>query len=349
MSKPVVLRLGGIRYAQKAWEELAKIANVITVDSSMTRAQFLAECQDPSSQISKAQVITRTFPSARQTGRFDAELAKALPDSVVAICHNGAGYDQIDPYPLMERKIQISNVPELVNNSTADTHVFLLLGALRNFEQGSRLMRAGQWPTSGAAAGASVGNDPEGKTVGILGLGGIGRAIVERLKPFGFKKFIYHNRNKLSADLENGCIYVSFDDLLQQSDILSINIPLNPHTRHKINQEAIDKMKDGVVLVNTARGAVIDESALINGLKSGKIKSAGLDVYEHEPSVPQELLSLPNVIGVPHMGTHTVETIKKMEEFVVENVKAMISEGKVLAPIPEMKNEPWIGESKPLA
>ncbi|CDO92752.1 unnamed protein product [Kluyveromyces dobzhanskii CBS 2104] len=348
MSKPVVVRLGQVKYAQKAWEELAKIAQVVPVDPSVTRAQFLSLCEDPESPISKAEVLTRTFPSVQNTGRFDAELAKKLPESVVAVCHNGAGYDQIDPSPFNQRHIQISNVPELVNNSTADTHVFLLLGALRNFEYGRRLMIEGKWPSSGAAAGAPVGNDPEGKVVGVLGLGGIGRAIVERLKPFGFKKFIYHNRSRLSPDLENGCEYVSFDELLAQSDVVSINIPLNSATKHKINEAAIEKMKDGVVIVNTARGAVIDESALISALKSGKVRAAGLDVYEHEPQVPQELLDLPNVVGVPHMGTHSVETIQKMEEFVVENVKSVIKSGKVLSIIPELKKEEWIKDSKPL-
>ena len=103
-----------------------------------------------------------------------------------------------------------------------------------------------------------------------------------------------------------------------------------------------------MVVVNTARGAVIDEKVFIEALKSGKIRSAGLDVYENEPNVPQELLDLPNVVGVPHMGTHTVETIKKMEEFVVENVKSVINSGKVLTIIPELKNESWVDEHKPL-
>lgn len=348
MSKPVVLRLGAVKYAQEAWEKLAKIADVVTIEDSTTRPEFLKMCQDPNSAVSKAQIVSRTFASVQQTGRFDKELAQKLPSSVVAVCHNGAGYDQIDTSDFADRKIQVSNVPELVNNATADTHVFLMLGALRNFEYGRRLMLENKWPSGGAAAGAPVGHDPEGKVVGVLGLGGIGRAIVERLKPFGFKKFIYHNRNRLSPELENGCEYVSFEQLLEQSDVVSINIPLNAKTRHIIDEAAISKMKDGVVIVNTARGAVIDEKALVAALKNGKVRSAGLDVYEHEPQVPQELLDLPNVCGVPHMGTHSVETIKIMEEFVVENVKSVINSGKVLSIVPEMKNDAWAKDQKPL-
>lgn len=152
MSKPVVLRLGAVKYAQEAWEKLAKIADVVTIEDSTTRPEFLKMCQDPNSAVSKAQIVSRTFASVQQTGRFDKELAQKLPSSVVAVCHNGAGYDQIDTSDFADRKIQVSNVPELVNNATADTHVFLMLGALRNFEYGRRLMLENKWPSGGAAA-----------------------------------------------------------------------------------------------------------------------------------------------------------------------------------------------------
>lgn len=345
--KPVVLRLGKVAYAGEAWKNLAKIANVITIPEETTREQFLKELKDPQSQLSKTQIITRTFASVKQTGRFDEEIAKNLPKSVVAVCHLGAGYDQIDTKFFNDRKVQVTNVPEIVNDATADTHVYLLLGALRNFEYGNRTLLAGKWPSAGAAGGAPVGNDPEGKVVGVLGLGGIGRTVVQRLKPFGFAKFIYHNRSRLSPELENGCEYVSFEELLAQSDIISVNIPLNGNTRHILNKAAFEKMKDGVVVVNTARGAVIDESALIEALKSGKVRSAGLDVFEQEPQVPQELLDMPQVLGLPHMGTNTYETIKHMEEFIVENVEAVIKTGKGLTIVPELKGESWIEESKP--
>lgn len=348
-AKPVVLRLGKVAYASEAWRNLTKIANVVTIPETTTRDQFLQALKDPKSDISKAQIITRTFASVKQTGRFDEELAKSLPSSVVAVCHLGAGYDQIDTKFFKEKKIQVTNVPELVNDSTADTHVYLLLGALRNFEYGNRSLLAGKWPSAGAAGGAPVGNDPEGKVVGVLGMGGIGRTVVKRLKPFGFSKFIYHNRRRLSPELENGCEYVSFDELLAQSDIISVNIPLNGNTRHMLDSAAFEKMKDGVVVVNTARGAVIDEAALIKALKSGKVRSAGLDVFEHEPQVPQELLDMPQVLGLPHMGTNTFETIKHMEEFIVENVEAIIKSGKGLTIVPELQGESWIEQSKPLA
>lgn len=347
MSKPVVLRLGNVKFAQEAWQQFSKEVEVIELDPSVTREQFLKDLKDPSSPLARTTVITRTFHSVEQTGRFDKEIADGLPESVVAVCHTGAGYDQIDVKYFSDRKIQVSNVPDIVNNATADVHVFLLLGALRNFEYGNRSLLKGEWPARGAGAGAPFGHDPDGKVVGVLGLGGIGRAVVERLKPFGFKKFIYHNRNRLSPELENGCEHVSFDELLAQSDVISVNIPLNANTRHIIDSVAIDKMKEGVVIVNTARGAVIDENSLITGLQSRKIRSVGLDVFEQEPEVPRELIDMPQVVALPHMGTYSVETLKRMEEHVIDNAKSAIQIGKVISLVPELKDEKWIEKSKP--
>lgn len=335
MSKPIVLRLGDVSFAQQAWKQLETIAHVI-VDDSKDRADFLQKLRG---EYKDVQYITRTFGSAAQTGLFDAELISQLPKSVISISHNGAGYDQVDPYALAERGIQLSNVPSLVDDSTADTHVFLLLGALRNFGDGHHRLLEGQWPANPKAAGVPVARDPVGKTVGIVGLGGIGRNILKKLKPFGFGKYIYYNRNRLSPEEENGAEYVTFDELLAQSDIISINVPLNKNTKHLFNKEVFAKVKKGVVLVNTARGGVIDETAFIEALKDGTVRSAGLDVLENEPNANVELISLPNVLALPHMGTHSLETIKSMEEFVVENVENVIKTGKLISLVPEQKGK----------
>lgn len=341
MTKPIVLCLGDTLFAQEAWKNLRAIAEVVTLPDDTNREKFFDLLDDPSSKISKVSIISRTAGSVKQTGRFDKELAERLPNSVIAICHNGAGYDQIDVQYFNERHIQVSNTPNIVNNATADNHVFLLLGALRNFSYGSRNLLEGMWSRNGGGACTPYGHDPEGKTVGILGLGGIGRSIVERLKPFGFKKIIYHNRNKLPSDLENGCTYVSFDELLTQSDIISVSVPLNRNTWHLLDSNAFEKMKQGVVIVNTARGAIIDEAALIDALNSGKVRSAGLDVFEFEPQVPRELMDMKQVLLLPHMGTRCVETRQKMEEHVVHNVESVIKTGKVISIVPEIRNEEW--------
>lgn len=349
MTKPIILRLGSLTFAQPQWAEVEKIADVLTIDSSMTREKFLKELKDPESKFSKINVITRTAGSVSQTGLFDKEIADALPASVTAICHTGAGYDQIQVQYFKDRHIQVANVPDIVSNATADAHVFLLMGSLRNFAYGHHNMLAGEWKEATSAANTPFGHDPEGKIVGILGMGRIGRAISDRLRPFGFEKIIYHNRHRLPADQENGCEYVeSIDEFYKLADVISVNIPLNPHTKHLINKESFGKMKDGVVIVNTARGPIIDEKALIEALKSGKVRAAGLDVFEEEPVVPEELLRMPQVLSTPHMGTHCVETRWKMEKLVLDNAISALKTGKVKTIVPEMQGETWVDEVKPV-
>lgn len=334
MSKPQVLKLGGtgLSGSSKAkWEELSKIAEVIECTSS-NRAEFFEDLKTKYSNISH---IFRTFESILQTGRFDEELVAHLPKSVVSVSHNGAGYDQVDVTPLTERKIQLSNVTTPVEAPTADTAVFLLLLALRNFQIGHNFLTAGRWEKEGSGAAAPLGHCPEGKTLGILGMGGIGRAIRDRLKPFGFEKIVYYNRSRLLAELEKDSEYVSYDDLISKSDIIMISIPLNAKTRHSINKDVLEKMKDGVVIINTARGAIIDEKELTQFVKSGKVGAFGSDVFEHEPKVEKELYELPNVVSLPHMGTFTHEARKNMESWTVQNVIDCIETGKVKTVVPE--------------
>ncbi|EGW32874.1 uncharacterized protein SPAPADRAFT_60219 [Spathaspora passalidarum NRRL Y-27907] len=332
-NRPKVLRIGSVEFAQEKWAKLSEIADVIEC-TSRTREEFF---QDLAGKYNDIRHITRTFASVEQTGRFDEELASHIPASVVSVSHNGAGYDQIDVDPFTARGIQVSNVTEPVEGPTADTAVFLVLSCLRNYQEGHDILARGGWDEK-KCGGAKLGRSPESKVVGILGMGGIGRAIRDRLKPFGFKKIIYHNRSQLKPELEAGVEYVSYDDLLSQSDIICLSIPLNAKTRHSINKEVISKMKDGVILVNTARGAIIDEKILPELIKSGKIGSFGSDVFENEPHVSPELYELPNVVSLPHMGTHTTDAIRNMEEWVVSNVETCIQTGKVKTIVPEQYN-----------
>ncbi|RLV92991.1 Glyoxylate reductase 1 [Spathaspora sp. JA1] len=332
-SRPKVLRLGSVEFAHEKWAQLAEIAEVIQ-STSQTRQEFL---EDLSEKYNDVTHIARTFASVEQTGRFDEELASHLPHSVVSVSHNGAGYDQIDVDAFTARGVQVSNVTVPVEGPTADTAVYLVLSCLRNFQQGHNILASGGWDDK-KCGGAALGRNPESKVVGILGMGGIGRAIRDRLIPFGFKKIIYHNRSQLKSELENGAEYVSYDELLSQSDIICLSIPLNSKTRHSIDKQVIEKMKDGVIIVNTARGAIIDEAILPELIKSGKIGAFGSDVFEHEPQVSPELYSLPNVVSLPHMGTHSVDAIKNMEEWVVENVETCIKTGKVKTIVPEQYN-----------
>ena len=264
--------------------------------------------------------------------------------------------------------VRVSNVPTAVDDATADVNMFLILGALRNFNTGMNALREGKWRGQPAPP---LGHDPQGKVLGILGMGGIGRNLKKKAEAFGMK-VIYHNRRKLSDEMSAGAQYVSFDELLSTSDVVSLNLPLNvsdshfqrkmnyvliliclkKNTRHIIGKAEFNKMKDGVVVVNTARGAVMDEAALVDALDSGKVFSAGLDVFEEEPRIHPGLLSNQNVMLVPHMGTWTSEvsyisshkdiikltcqkTMLAMEEWTIGNIRMALEVGKLKSPVPE--------------
>ncbi|KAG5359362.1 Glyoxylate reductase 1 [Yarrowia sp. C11] len=326
-----VLFLDEIHDATKDYEALSKKCEIQHVDKT-TREEFLKDCKD--GKYDGFVAIYRTFTTLGKVGRFDKELCDALPSSIKAVCHYGAGYDQVDVAPFTERGIQVSNVQGAADAATALTNVYLMLGCLRNFGYAAISLREEKW-----IGDVPLGHDPDGKVLGIMGMGGIGRQVRDYVKPFGFEKIIYYNRSRLSPELEGGCEYVTLDELYAQADVISVNVPLNAATRHMINAESIAKMKDGVVIVNTARGPVIDEQALVDGLNSGKISSAGLDVYEHEPKINPGLLKNPNTLLLPHFGTFTIETHRKMEEAVLNNIETFLETGKVATIVPEQNGK----------
>jgi lactate dehydrogenase-like 2-hydroxyacid dehydrogenase len=165
-------------------------------------------------------------------------------------------------------------------------------------------------------------------------MGRIGRAIKKRSDPFGLITR-YHNRRPLSEEDAAGAEYVSFEKLLAESDIISINVPLTAATKHLIGEKEISQMKDGVVIVNTARGAIIDEAAMADAFESGKIGAVGLDVYEKEPAINEKLMKQERALMVPHMGTHTTETLGKMEAWAMENARRAVLGEALLSPVPE--------------
>lgn len=203
------------------WKALSDIAELVEPRST-NREDFIKECKD--GKFDGVVACFRTFSSVSVTGQWDEELVNALPKSWKYCCHNGAGYDQIDVHACSARNppIRVSNTPAAVNDATADTAMFLLLGALRGFNTSMLALREGKF----RGDNCPLGHDPEGKTLGILGLGSIGRNLKKKCDAFGMKA-IYHNRHKLSDDEADGAKYVSFDELLAQSDVLSLNLPLN--------------------------------------------------------------------------------------------------------------------------
>ncbi|BAE58138.1 glyoxylate/hydroxypyruvate reductase [Aspergillus flavus] len=329
-TKPKVLLLGKIIHAHTTWQSLSDIAELVE-PTATNRAEFIQECKD--GKLDGVVAAYRTFDSVSITGLVDEEVVNALPSSLKYLAHCGAGYDQVDVHACSARSppIRVSNVPTAVDDATADVNMFLIIGALRNFNTGMLALREGKWRGQPLPA---LGHDPEGKVLGILGMGGIGRNLKKKADAFGMK-VIYHNRRQLTEELAGGADYVTFDELLAKSDVISLNLPLNKNTRHIIGKPEFDKMKDGVVIVNTARGAVIDEAALVDALDSGKVYSAGLDVFEEEPKIHPGLVRNPNVMLVPHMGTWTVETQTAMEEWAMENVRLSIETGKLKSPVPE--------------
>ncbi|ORY26044.1 2-hydroxyacid dehydrogenase [Naematelia encephala] len=333
-AKPQVLFLDSIKLAKDELESFQQIGNVVPMTST-SRSEFISDLGE---KYAGATGIYRHFKASESiqvTGRFDAELVSKLPSSVKFICHNGAGYDQIDIDACTSRGIQVSNVPSAVDDATADTAMFLLIGSLRQFNSALAASRDGTFNSL-----LPLANDPKGKLLGIIGLGGIGTALAKRARPFGMT-IQYHNRRRLPVEKEAelGVKYVpTLDELLETSDVVSLNLPLNANTKHLISDSAFKKMKSSAVLINTARGPVVDEAALVRALQAGEIAGCGLDVYENEPHITPELLAHPQALCLPHVGTVTVETQTEMEAICLRNLAHGLKEGKLAFTVPEQSH-----------
>ena len=224
------------------------------------------------------------------------------------VANYGVGYDRIDLDACRAHGIAVTNTPGVLDAATADLAFALILAVRRGVVSGDRLVRSGGWGSHWAAA-PSLGREVSGTTLGIVGLGRIGSAVARRA--LGFDMRVLHVR-RTEGDL---------DELLRASDIVSLHVPLTADTRGLITRERLSLLRDGATVVNTARGAVVDEDALVDELVAGRI-SAGLDVFAHEPHVPEALLGLPNVVLTPHIASATVETRAAMTRTVVDNVLA---------------------------
>jgi glyoxylate reductase len=247
--------------------------------------------------------------------------------SLRLIANYGVGYDRLDVDACRARGIAVSNTPGVLDAATADLAFGLLLAARRRIVEGDALVRAGRWGTAWSE-GPFLGREVGGARLGIVGLGRIGSAVAQRAR--GFDMEVLHYRRTRSDD--SG--YRELDDLLRESDIVSLHTPLTPETTGLISRERLALLRDGATLVNTARGAVVDEDALVGELVSGRI-SAGLDVFVHEPRVPEALRGLPNVVLTPHIASATVETRAAMTRVVVDNVLAFGAGRPLVTPVQE--------------
>ena len=243
-----------------------------------------------------------------------------------AIANVAVGYDNLDVAALQARGIIATNTPDVLTETTADLGFALMMAAARRIGEAERWLRGGHWRQW--AFTTMLGADVHGSTLGILGMGRIGQAIARRAIGFGMRT-VYHNRNRLPEAVERDCRagYVSFDELLAQADHLLLVLPYAAENHHIVDAAALARMKPGATLVNIARGGLVDEDALADALAAGRLAAAGLDVFEHEPQINPRLLSLPNVILTPHIGSGSVATRRAMVAMAVDNLIAALGFG----------------------
>lgn len=257
------------------------------------------------------------------TDRISAEVIKRLPATVRVISTFSVGFNHIDLDAAKARGIVVTYTPEAVTEATADLALLLMLGAMRRAHEYQLQLRRGEWDRWTAWKG--LGHDPGGKVLGIVGLGRIGRAVAKRAKPFGMIVH-YHQRRRLTPDLEGGALYHdTLEGLFRASDVISLHTPSTPETKAFINRERLAWLADGAVFVNTARGDQVDDDALIEALESGRLAGAGLDVFNNEPDFDRRYLTLPNAFLLPHIGTSTVETRDQMGFDAVANLEAVFA------------------------
>jgi glyoxylate reductase len=278
-------------------------------DTPMTRAELVAAMQT-------ADVLVPTV-----TDDIPAGVLGQAGRQLKLIANYGAGIDHIDVQTARQRGIQVSNTPGVVTEDTADMTMALILAVTRRIPEGLAVMQAGEW--DGWAPTALLGGRIAGRRLGILGMGRIGQAVAKRARAFGMQ-IHYNNRRRLRPEVEdalNATWWDSLDQMVARMDIISVNCPHTPATFHLMNARRLKLMKPDAVIVNTARGEVIDENALTRLLRAGDIAGAGLDVYEYGTNVNPRLRELKNVVLLPHMGSATVEGRAEMGEKVLLNIK----------------------------
>lgn len=255
------------------------------------------------------------------TDRVDRALLEQMPD-LEFVSSMSAGVDHIDVQALTERGIPLGHTPGVLVETTADTTFALMLSAARRVVEADRYVRQGNWRADNAwSPEFFTGKDVGGATLGIIGLGAIGQAVAKRAASFGMRVLGYSRSSQQVPGVEN----VSLEDLLRNSDFVSVHLPLTSETHQLLDADRIASMKSGAVLVNTARGGIVDEIALAESLASGHLWGAAIDVFEQEPiDMENPLLSLPNVVVAPHIGSATVKTRAKMADLAADNALAAI-------------------------
>ncbi|HLU89501.1 MAG TPA: D-glycerate dehydrogenase [Cyclobacteriaceae bacterium] len=292
----------------------------------MARLEEVAELTfNPEDRVlSKEEIIARVKGKdallCLLTDSIDKEVLSANPGLKI-VANYAVGYNNIDVQAAAEMGIPVSNTPGVLTETSADLAFALIMAVSRRVVEADVYLRTGQWGGWGPLQ--FLGPDVHGATLGIVGLGRIGKAVAQRAKGFGMK-VIYWNRTRLSREEEEkeGWTYLPLEELLKTADFVSLHVAYSSDTHHLIGPEELRLMKPEAVLINTARGAVVNEKALVEALKEGQIWGAGLDVFEHEPAVERELLTMKNVVLLPHLGSASVATRTKMGMMTIENILA---------------------------
>jgi len=258
------------------------------------------------------------------TDKIDAEVFDAAGPQLKVVSNYAVGYDNIDVNEATKRGIVVTNTPGVLTETTADLAWALILATARRIVEADKFTRAGKY--EGWAPMLFLGQDVYGKTLGIVGMGRIGQAVARRAKGFNMK-VLYNDIRRIPEETEKelNATFVSLDELLEQSDFVSLHTYLSPETYHLINEERLRKMKKTAYLINTSRGPVVDESALVRALKEGWIAGAGLDVYEFEPKLVPGLAECENAVLLPHIASASVETRTKMATMAAENLLAVLA------------------------
>lgn len=263
---------------------------------------------------------------------INADVIKALAGSVKVISTFSVGFDHVDVKAAAQAGVPVGHTPDVLSDATADLTWLLVLAAARRAYEGEKLVRSGAW--TGWTPTQLMGKQVSGARLGILGMGRIGQGVAARARGFGMEVH-YHNRSRLSAEKEHGATYHdSAESLFRVSDFLCLLCPLTDETKGIVNERTIDWLPEGAVVVNTGRGPVVDDEALIAALKSGRVAAAGLDVYDGEPRLNPGYTALDNVFLLPHLGSATVQTRVAMGNLAIDNIAAVLGGGR---PVCEVK------------
>jgi len=309
--KPVVLVTRRLTDAVHARLERDYEAALNPDDRVFTRDELVERCQSADAVLPCHSEI------------FSADVIAALPARLKVIANHSVGVDHVDLAAAKAKGVIVTNTPDVLSDATAEIAVLCMLGAARRASEGDRMVREGRWDFWSPAF--MVGVQTTGKRFGIVGMGRVGQVTAMRARGFGMKVH-YHNRRRLPAELEHGAVFhESVEDLLPHCDVLSLHCPATPETTGLINARTLALLPDGAVLVNTARGALVDEAALIAALNSGKLFAAGLDVFATEPGGNPELSALENVFLLPHIGSATGETRDAMGFRALDNIDAVFA------------------------